>query len=323
MVIFLSLLAAVIPTILYVVLLWRSDRFDREPFRDVLITFLYGGIGVIVIAIIATVSINWLVSVRFALIPKDSSLETMLIAPIIEETLKGVFLIIALRKRPFDSYLDGFVYGAAAGFGFAMTENFLYFVAGSQSASGWVTIVIIRSLFSATMHGIATGFFGLCYAVYKFGTFRLRWSFPAIGWTVAIIIHAGWNTGVSSEDTVLLSFLFVIAAVLLSVAVFRALLKNEEKIIFRELQEEAELGLIPAAHPGIMSTHLRHREGWMHPGTRELYVRTATKLAFSKHALRHPSVTRREILEQEVMYYRNKVHSLISDQYSQEEYHNG
>lgn len=319
MIIFLSLLAAVIPTILYVVLLWRLDRFDREPFKDLFITFLYGGIGVIIIAIIATVSINWLVSVRFALIPKDSRLETMLIAPVIEETLKAVFLIIALRKRPFDSYLDGFVYGAAAGFGFAMTENFLYFIAGSQSASGWVTIVIIRSLFSATMHGIATGFFGLCYAMYRFSTYKVRRVFPAIGWTVALIIHAGWNTGVSSEDTVLLSFLFVIVAVLLSVAVFRALLMNEEKIIFQELKEEADLGIIPATHPGIMSSHLRHRDGWIHQGIKELYVRSAIRLAFKKHALKQPGHKPNTLLEQEVVYYRNKMHSLISDQVLQEQ----
>lgn len=319
MIIFLSLLAAVIPTIFYVVLLWRLDRFDREPFKDLMITFLYGGIGVIVIAIIATISINWLISIRFAIMPRNSSLETIFIAPVIEETLKGVFLIIALRKRPFDSYLDGFVYGAAAGFGFAMTENFLYFIAGSQSASGWVTIVVIRSLFSATMHGIATGFFGLCYAVYRFGNFRLRRMFPAIGWLVALIIHAGWNAGVTSEDTVLLAFLFVIFVILLSVAVFRSLLVNEEKIIYQELKEEADLGFIPITHPGILSTHLRHRDGWIHQGIRELYVRSAIRLAFKKYTLKQPAPKQRGVLEQEVLYYRNKVQSLISDQVIQEQ----
>ena len=49
------------------------------------------------------------------------------LAPLIEEPTKAIILFAIVRSRHFDNTTDGFVYGAAAGLGFAMTENFMYF----------------------------------------------------------------------------------------------------------------------------------------------------------------------------------------------------
>ena len=50
-----------------------------------------------------------------------------MIAPLIEEPAKALCLLALYRSREFDNATDGFVYGAAAGLGFGMTENFFYF----------------------------------------------------------------------------------------------------------------------------------------------------------------------------------------------------
>ena len=48
-----------------------------------------------------------------------------MIAPIIEESLKGlaVLLVFLLFRKEFDSILDGIVYAAITALGFAATEN--------------------------------------------------------------------------------------------------------------------------------------------------------------------------------------------------------
>ena len=59
------------------------------------------------------------------------------VAPLVEETLKAVPLlfIFFMFRREFDGLMDGLLYGALVGFGFAMTENFFY-IFGTGASSG-------------------------------------------------------------------------------------------------------------------------------------------------------------------------------------------
>lgn len=45
-------------------------------------------------------------------------------------------------RHEFDGVLDGLTYGAIIGFGFAMTENFLYFI-GAFSEGGFVDLTVL------------------------------------------------------------------------------------------------------------------------------------------------------------------------------------
>ena len=91
------------------------------------------------------------------------------VAPFVEEITKGAFLLFTIRSNKFDNITDGIVYGGAIGLGFGMTENFLYFILYGNTLVNWITIVIIRTLFSAVMHCVATATFGafLAYSKYK------------------------------------------------------------------------------------------------------------------------------------------------------------
>ena len=84
----------------------------------------------------------------------------IVVAPIVEEITKGLFLLITITNKKFDNITDGIVYGGAIGLGFGMTENFLYFVSYGESISNWIMLVIVRSLFSAVMHCVSTATLG-------------------------------------------------------------------------------------------------------------------------------------------------------------------
>ena len=60
----------------------------------------------------------------------------VLVAPLVEEPCKALFLAYVIWNRHFDNMTDGFVYGAAAGLGFGMTENLLYFVSACGDLGG-------------------------------------------------------------------------------------------------------------------------------------------------------------------------------------------
>ena len=85
-------------------------------------------------------------------------------APIVEEFAKGlgVFLIFLTARRAFDGPVDGVVYGALVGAGFAFTENIQYF-AISFIEGGVVdvtTTFFVRGILSPFAHVMFTSITG-------------------------------------------------------------------------------------------------------------------------------------------------------------------
>jgi RsiW-degrading membrane proteinase PrsW (M82 family) len=89
---------------------------------------------------------------------------------------------------------DGIVFGAAAGLGFAATENLLY-ESNTYFADGtgaFITIAVIRSLSSALLHASASSVFGLGIA---------RGALQGKGWFLyylgAVTMHGLFNLAAS------------------------------------------------------------------------------------------------------------------------------
>ena len=54
MLIIFSAFAAIIPMSIYLALIWKFDRYDREPFKLVFTNYLWGALGAIVLAFLGS-----------------------------------------------------------------------------------------------------------------------------------------------------------------------------------------------------------------------------------------------------------------------------
>lgn len=162
-------LVAFIPSLIYLVWIRNTERYAPEPYGRLLRIFVYGAVVSVMIAIVVELFASSLFDANvqrfYNIFGKNPNLDTLvlavLIAPIVEELSKslGVF---RMRKRMSDIE-DGLVYGAAAGLGFAATENLLYegtafFTSG---ATALIEVAVIRSLSSALLHASASAVVGL------------------------------------------------------------------------------------------------------------------------------------------------------------------
>ena len=106
--------------------LW-VDRWEPEPPRTLLFAFLWGAC---VAALSALLINSSAVLVADAVLGQGSGdvLGASVIAPIVEEGVKGAFVVglLIFRRREFDGIVDGIVYAGLVGAGFAFTENILY-----------------------------------------------------------------------------------------------------------------------------------------------------------------------------------------------------
>ncbi|MGB9665659.1 MAG: PrsW family intramembrane metalloprotease, partial [Ignavibacteria bacterium] len=131
----LSILLAAIPILTYLLILWKLDRYDREPLKLLLLHFFWGMIGAILLSGFLSIKINRLVEAVISDKSFTDFFGTIFTAPIIEEAAKGFFLILTISKRKFDNLTDGIIYGGAIGLGFGLTENFLYFFFATTNIS--------------------------------------------------------------------------------------------------------------------------------------------------------------------------------------------
>jgi len=307
-----SLFAAIIPMLVYLYLIWKNDKFEPEPARLVLISFVYGAVGAVVLALLMSLFFSYTISLFYS---KNitSFLGAIMVAPVAEEIAKGLFLIVLLNNMNFDNVTDGIVYGGAIGLGFGMTENFFYFFAQDTELYSWVMVVIIRSLFSAVMHCIATATLGAFLAMYKFSIHKTKKIFPVTGLFIAMFIHFLWNYNLSFENRAVFAFLIMMAIITSFVFMFRISIKHEKKLIVSELSEEIANGFLPAEHLEVITASVNSAICRVTPDNLEKYKQAAVKLAFRKTQLRNSSKKNRLLYESEVQKHRNILQEILTN----------
>lgn len=191
--IFLPLTGA-IPALIGMGIVRRWDRRRPEPLGTLSRVAVFGALVAIPVILVQLV--------MTAVGPDspgywNSFYTSFFVAGLVEETGKlGVIMRFAWRKPEFDERLDGLVYGAYAGLGFALLENIGY-LAGAESTRALIGIFIARALLSVPAHAIFTGLMGY-YAAKR----RFDGSGPGIkgGLLVAIILHGAFNFGLFSAS---------------------------------------------------------------------------------------------------------------------------
>jgi RsiW-degrading membrane proteinase PrsW (M82 family) len=144
------------------------DLYEREPIPLLVASFVWGAVAATTLSAIANA--GWGVVVARLGGPEFASRWTAaLTAPFAEEILKGVgvVLIVLIARDEVDDVMDGFVYGALCGLGFAIVEDVFYFVAvfGGEVEGvfrGFFVRVISSGLYS---HVLYTGLVGMAIGI--------------------------------------------------------------------------------------------------------------------------------------------------------------
>lgn len=305
-----SIFAAILPMLLYLFLIWRMDKYDPEPIKYVLFHFFWGAFGAIILSLMGTVVLGGFIGH----IETNENIQSIFFAPFVEEIAKGILLLWTVNSRKFDNITDGIVYGTAIGLGFGMTENFLYFITYGDTVASWFYLVIVRSLFSAVMHAIATGIFGAALGIAKYSNSLIRFILPPFALLISMFIHFFWNASVTFEGTYFLGFIFMLFLIIIFLTVIKISINNEKIIIEKELFEEVVLGIIPQNYLPIISTRLRFKKGWMDERTRIIYFRTAIHLAFSKMKFKKVKGSRKDFYYNEIAQNRIALKDIINNQ---------
>lgn len=253
MIILLSCVAALIPALLYLAVIYWFDRYEKEPLWLLTAAFLWGAIPSIILALI----FNLIFGIPFYVLAGEGLGDTLvatLVAPPVEETVKGLALlgIFFFLRHEIDSLLDGIIYGAMVGMGFAMVENVFYFVGIFEEGGyeAWSYLVFLRAIIFGLNHSLFTGITGLGLGIARLTTSTgVRFTVPILGWAGAVGLHFLHNLAASTQEILLCVFALTAdwGGVWLMLIIIIWALLQERRWIKDYLAEEVAWGTMTAS----------------------------------------------------------------------------
>jgi RsiW-degrading membrane proteinase PrsW (M82 family) len=247
-----GLVVAVLPVPVYVMLALWIDRYEAEPAWTLAIAFMWGALVAVFFALVINSFGVRVVGATFG--PEAASVYGLSVsAPVVEETFKALalFLLFFWKRDEFDGIIDGIVYAAMVGLGFAMTENVKYYADAVAGGRAFGTFVV-RGMFSPFAHPLFTSMTGIGLGIASQTVRRpVRYLMPLVGLLLAVILHSSWNTSIylsqrsHSPAVALLMYFVVMVPIFIGVllTVFFAL-KREGRVLREHLRAEVARGLL-------------------------------------------------------------------------------
>lgn len=332
------------PALVPLAIVWAAvhwlDRWEPEPPLLLALCFLWGGGA----SILGTLFVgNFLLEVAASTVARNMNLEAFSLlfqGPLVEEVMKsiGVVIVLVIAWREVHGPLDGFVYAAMIGSGFAFTENIVYFASSGSTGLDFVWLLVVRGILSPFAHVVFTGALGLA----------LGWAVkrrePAhfviaglLGTLVAVGLHSMWNggslyllpvIGVDPNNP----FAWIISYAVFQLPLFIAfgyvlvqLQYHDQEVVRLRLGEYRRAGWFTVSEVRMIANWKERRAAidWAKQQSPEVqdalvaFVQDATRLAFAReHAANDKRDRERRVREKELLERtradRNRLNALTS-----------
>lgn len=179
-----------LPAIIAMAYVDRLDAKRPEPRRTLRRVALVGALTGIIVSLIGAMFLRPLGPTpdTYAAAIYDA----FVVAAGPEELAKlGAMLLVAWRRPEFDERMDGIVYGARAGLGFALVENVVYLIVIPHSLGEFFSLFFARALLAVPGHAAWGAILGYFAARRRFDG---RGPGMLFGLMLAIVLHGLYDT---------------------------------------------------------------------------------------------------------------------------------
>jgi len=289
-----GLAVAVVPFLIVLAAVRLVDRWEPEPRSLVVFAIAWGAIAAVGFALL----VDLLISGALGADPSGGRdvLRAVVQAPIVEEVGKGLglLLLFATARRAFDGPVDGVVYGALIGAGFAFTENIQYFAIAfiEGGAVDLTTTFFVRGILSPFAHAMFTSVTGLALGLAARRGASLGGALGPwlMGLTGAVILHALWNGSAVFGDFFQLYITLQIPLFVIFILGVLALRREEARLTRNRLGDYAAAGWFTPQEVEMLATPGGRRTGlaWARTltgdrsATMQTFIADATALAAAR-----------------------------------------
>ncbi|GLP75651.1 protease PrsW [Mycobacterium antarcticum] len=241
--------------------LWL-DRWEPEPPRLLVLAFAWGASVAIVVSVTFEVVFGSLLATGEA--ATDEFVTLAIVAPIVEEAAKGVFLLLMMtgrRRNELNSLTDCLVYAGLVAAGFAWLENIGY-IGGGESLGGSLVTAGLRLIMGPFAHPLFTTMtaIGVYFALQRRGLLA-KTGCVLLGYVGAVLMHALWNGSsfFGIETYFLVYFLWMVPVFALAIALAVGSRRREQRIIAGKLPGMIAAGVVTPNEATWLGS-IRHRK---------------------------------------------------------------
>ena len=235
--------------------LWL-DRWEPEPPRLLVLAFLWGASIAIVVSVLLEAYIESAINPGQT---ATSFVTVAVVAPVVEEAAKGMFLLIMMtgrRRNELNSLTDCLVYAGVVAVGFAWLEDIFYIADGETLASSLVTAAM-RLIMGPFAHPLFTTFTGVgVYFALRQRNTLAKVGYVVLGYLAAVVMHGLWNgsalVGVQAYFGVYVAWMMPIFGLAIALAVGSR--RREQRIVAEKLPGMVAAGLVTPQEAGWLGS---------------------------------------------------------------------
>ncbi|MFN8042400.1 MAG: PrsW family intramembrane metalloprotease [Mycobacterium sp.] len=235
--------------------LWL-DRWEPEPPRLLVLAFLWGASIAIVVSVLLEAYIESAINPGQT---ATSFVTVAVVAPVVEEAAKGMFLLIMMtgrRRNELNSLTDCLVYAGVVAVGFAWLEDIFYIADGETLASSLVTAAM-RLIMGPFAHPLFTTFTGVgVYFALRQRKTLAKVGYVVLGYLAAVVMHGLWNgsalVGVQAYFGVYVAWMMPIFGLAIALAVGSR--RREQRIVAEKLPGMVAAGLVTPQEAGWLGS---------------------------------------------------------------------
>lgn len=177
----LHILISLMPVVVFLAGLVLIDSYKLVRFRAVTVAVVAG---------LLAAGAAWFVNnALIGMIGVDGQTFSRYVAPVSEEVLKALWIVLLVRTDRVGFSVDAAIQGFAVGAGFAVLENIYYLGALDAGTQTWV----IRGFGTAIMHGVTTTVFAVVLRTLVHGSLRSWVVGGTVAFLLAAVLHSIYN----------------------------------------------------------------------------------------------------------------------------------
>lgn len=179
-------LLSIAPVFIVIMFIYIKDKYEKEPWRLLLINFFLGAIVSIIITTILYVIIDIPLPLRDRTSVFEQFIKAFFVVGLTEEFSK--YIIVRYYAQPhndFNEPYDGIIYAVMVSMGFAATENIMYVFQGGMETA------LIRAVTAIPAHATFAVLMGYFMGKAKFSNNRI--SLNLTGLSLAALFHGTYD----------------------------------------------------------------------------------------------------------------------------------
>ena len=219
---------ALAPVVAILLFVWFKDKYDKEPFKLLLLGFFLGILSIIPAVLLELLGNSFFP--HFTMI--NVFLYSFFVVALSEEGVKFIILReVFYRKPQFNEPFDGIVYSVMISMGFAAAENIMYVL------NHGLSVAIMRMFTAVPAHAGFAIIMGYFVGKAKFST-RFKSYYVFLGLFNAMIFHGLYDFFLLQNDYSSLRLLSFVVLLVCLILAFRALNKKRKHLFVKNSTEE-------------------------------------------------------------------------------------